>query len=74
MPLMDHELGYHSLHEKVRNREVTSNRAWDGEYAPFFEEWHGRDYVNYADIDWSDLVSIALRSQLTVRLTVIHPR
>jgi hypothetical protein len=69
MPLMDYELGYHPRHEKVRAGLVESNPGWDGEYGPFFETVGGKDYVNYADIRRSDLVSNALRNELTIRLT-----
>jgi hypothetical protein len=68
IPLMDNELGYHPSHPLVKAGKVQSKPGWDGEYGPFFEEQHGKEYVNSASLDRSDYVSNALRNAFDLRL------
>jgi hypothetical protein len=65
LPLLDRELGYHPQHPRVKAAEVTSQKGWDGEYGPFFEEFDGL-FVNFANKDRSDYISNALAGQIRV--------
>src|SRR5207248_7263575 len=44
-PLLDGELGYHPNHPRVQSGEVASQRGWDGEFGPFFEQAGGQSAV-----------------------------
>ena len=59
MPLLDEELGFHPDDPRVAQREVRSERGWDGEYGPFFLK--GRTRVNFASVDRSDYVQNTVR-------------
>jgi hypothetical protein len=59
MPLLDEELGFHPDDPRVAQRELRSERGWDGEYGPFFLK--GRTQVNFASVDRSDYVQNTVR-------------
>ncbi|MBE9192894.1 hypothetical protein IQ230_21565 [Gloeocapsopsis crepidinum LEGE 06123] len=65
LPLLDSELGYYPQHPRVKAAEVTSQKGWDGEYGPFFEDFDGL-FVNFANKDRSDYISNALAGQIRV--------
>ena len=69
LPLLDEELGFHPNHARVKSRELSSYRGWDGEFGPFFEKVGANTFVNFVTIERSDYVSNALAGLIRVSLT-----
>ena len=67
--MLDEELGFHPMHERVKSGELQSYRGWDGEFGPFYERVGARRYVNFVAIEKSDYVSHALAGRIKVSLT-----
>ena len=69
IPMLDGELGYHPKHPAVPRGKVKAGNGWDGEHGPFFENFNGAEYVNYANIDRSDYVGNTLKGTIRVNDT-----
>lgn len=57
IPLMDSEIGYHSLSPYVSMHAGNASYGWDGEQGPFIEfDNEGNSIVNYTDIERADYI------------------
>lgn len=70
IPLLDAELGYHSMHPLVLNGPQAETWGWDGEQGPYFTTIDNQHVVNFASMERSDYVRNALEGKLA-RSTVL---
>lgn len=56
IPLMDDEIGVHTLHPEVLNKTIAPTYGWDGEQGPYIDLQQDKVWLNFTDIGKSDYV------------------